>query len=170
MTYGRATWAEAAPDDALRDVISARDWYPRLPWQRHSVSIAALPGDALTREAIGREERRRALISLVYRFAIHGLSWTADQTATIPPATAVVAEAFFDALPANKALPKISPDGEDGLMMVWEGSGDPLLVTLDGVRLHAVIAATTPYAEYLNDVPFDCWEIPAAILTAIPSR
>lgn len=72
------------------------------------------------------------------------------------------------ALPRSKALLKLSPDGEGGLMMVWDDGGRTLLVTVDNALLHAVIGAATPAAEYIDDIPF--WlerEIPQRILDAI---
>ena len=83
----------------------------------------------------------------------------------------MTAKYFFHLLPASRALPKISPDGEGGLMMIWECNGNPLLVTVDNRRLHAVTSATTPRAQYHDDVPFDdVSEIPQVILDAIPAN
>jgi hypothetical protein len=75
------------------------------------------------------------------------------------------------ALPASKAFPKVSPDGEGGLMMVWEGAGNPFLLTINDLHLHGVIAARTPHAEYIDGVPLDSAQvIPDKILIAIPAR
>jgi hypothetical protein len=140
-------------------------------WQSPSPSLAVVPGEAATRDALRHEEAREALIALVHRFAAYGLSWTGGESAKITAATQQAAEAFLRALPAGKAFPKISPDGEGGLMMVWEGAGDPLLLTIDNLRLHAVVAAATPRANYIDDLPFDWAQvIPQWILDVIPAR
>jgi len=67
-------------------------------------------------------------------------------------------------------MPKISPDGEGGLLMAWETHGDLVIAVLDGWRIHLVAAATTPHARYLDDLPFDGEQIPKAILESIPAR
>jgi hypothetical protein len=85
--------------------------------------LAVVPGEAATREALDREETRQAMIALLRRFADFGLSWYGGELAKITATTEQVSEAFLRALPAGKAFPKVSPDGEGGLMMVWEGAG-----------------------------------------------
>ncbi len=111
------------------------------------------------------------MIALVHRFAAYGLSWSNTEPAKITPLTQQVSEAFLSALPAGKAFPKISPDGEGGLMMVWQRAGDPFLLTIDDLRLHGVVAAGTDRAEYIDDLPFDLAEdIPQRILGCIPAR
>ena len=159
------TWSQPPPG-ILGGAL--RTW--RL-WQSPSPSLAVVPGEAATRDALRHEEAREALIALVHRFAAYGLSWTGGESAKITAATQQAAEAFLRVLPAGKAFPKISPDGEGGLMMVWEGAGDPLLLTIDNLRLHAVVAAATPRANYINDLPFDWAQvIPQPILDVIPAR
>ena len=122
-------------------------------------------------DVLGHEEERQAMIALIGRFAVSGLSWRAGEMARITPTTRSVSEAFLRALPSGKALPKISPDGEGGLMMVWEGSGRPFVLIVDDLRLHGVIAAGTPQAEYIDDMPLDSAQVlPDSILDAIPAR
>lgn len=125
--------------------------------------LAELPAATLE-----HERAREARIELLDDFAAYGLSWTAGASAKITFSTRNTAEAFLRALPRSKALPKLSPDGEGGLMMVWDDGGRTLLVTVDNALLHAVIGAATPAAEYIDDIPF--WlerEIPQRILDAI---
>jgi hypothetical protein len=127
--------------------------------------------EGVTQAVVRPEQIREELIALVYRFAADGLSWTAEEAAKITGPTRQTAEAFLRALPVDKASPKISPDGEGGLMMVWEDNDHPLLVTVDDMRLHVVVAAATPFAEYVDDIPFGRGqEIPERVLNAIPAR
>jgi hypothetical protein len=127
--------------------------------------------EGVTQAVIRREQTREELIALVHRFAADGLSWTAEEAAKITGPTRQTAEAFLRALAADKASPKISPDGEGGLMMVWEDNDHPLLVTVDDMRLHVVFAAATPFAEYIDNIPFGRGqEIPERVLNAIPAR
>ncbi len=161
---------QLSPAPALGDLGDPWAWFRVSIWRSGSASVAVLPGEAATPEAISSEHERKALIELVRHFAVHGLSWTAGDCAKISLATEATAIRFLDALPAAKAPPKISPDGEGGLMLVWEAPGGPLLVTVDDLRLHTVISATTPNAEYLSDSAFNSPEIPRRILDAIPAR
>ncbi len=113
---------------------------------------------------------RMALVDLVHRFARQSLDWAEGESEIISPTTEATAERFLAALPMRKALPRISPDGEGGLMMVWESSADYLLVTIDECLLQVVVAAATPRATYLNDLAFDEADIPGDVLAAIPDR
>ncbi|HEV7911376.1 MAG TPA: hypothetical protein VGP28_09910 [Methylocella sp.] len=165
------TWVQTTPIEALRDA-SARPWYPPWrAWPSPALTVAVVPGEAATREALDREETRQAMIALLRRFADFGLSWYGGELAKITVTTEQVSEAFLRALPASKAFPKVSPDGEGGLMMVWEGAGNPFLLTINDLHLHGVIAARTPHAEYIDGVPLDSAQvIPDKILIAIPAR
>jgi hypothetical protein len=163
-------WPEAISVDALQHVsVSAGS--ARRDWETSSAALAVVPREAVTDEALSYKKTREALVALVYCFEIYGLSWKGEEAAKINPRTAVAAEMILRALPASKALPRIAPDGEGGLMMVWEGRGEPFLLTIDNFRLHGVIAAATPQAEYIDDMPFDERQIiPRPILDAIPAR
>jgi hypothetical protein len=166
------TWVQATPIDALR-ASSTWLWNPHWQacWPSSAPTTAVVPGEAATREVLGHEEKRQAMIALVRRFADFGLSWRAGEPAKITPTTQHVSEAFLRALPSGKALPQISPDGEGGLMMVWERSGGPFILTIDDLRLHGVMAAGTPQAEYMDDLPLDSAQvIPDQVLDAIPAR
>jgi hypothetical protein len=133
-------------------------------------NAAVFPGEAASTETIDREKTRDALVDLVQKFAIQGLSWTAGRAVTISPDTATAAAAFFRALPAGKTMPRISPNGEGGLSMVWEDGGDLVIAVLDGWLFHLVVAATTPCATYHDNLPFNGQNIPQAILESIPAR
>jgi hypothetical protein len=133
--------------------------------------LAVVPGEAATQEVLRHEEAREALIALVHRFAAYGMSWTHGKLAKITPVTESAAAAFLRSLPTGKAFPKISPDGEGGLMMVWETAAGPFLLTIDNLRLYGIIAAATPDAKYLDDLLFDWMQvIPQTVLDAIPVR
>ena len=138
--------------------------------ETESASAAVFPGEAATTDTIGRERARDALVDIVQKFAVYGLSWSAEGAVKISSETANAAAAFFHALPARAALPRISPDGEGGLLMAWETRGDLVVAVLAGWRIHLVAAATTPRARYLDDLLFDGEQIPRVILESIPAR
>ncbi len=160
--------ADAWPGDNSTDIRSPESLAPQ-GWRAPATSLTVMPGEAATPQALQHDAVRQALIALLGRLAESGLSWTSDRTSTITSATRLTAESFLRSLPASKSLPKVAADAEGGLMMVWEGGGDPLLVTVDDLHLHAVIAAATPRAQYLDDIPY--WgQIPQSLLDAIPGR
>jgi hypothetical protein len=124
------------------------------------------PGEYVTDELLGRKRAKESLIRLIEQIAVpFSDAWTADQPDRISGDTARAAIIFLRQLPLSVALPRISPDGEGSLAMLWENA-DPLLVTIDNWRVHMVEAATTGRAKYLDDVPFAA-EIPENILRAI---
>jgi hypothetical protein len=165
------TWSQTTPiDDASQ--AGVRTWLPHWQaWPSAASNVAVVPGEVITLEALQREKMRQAMIALVQRFAAFGLSWRAGELAKITPTTQQVSEAFLRALPAAKAFPKIAPDGEGGLLMVWERAAETFVLTIDNLRLHGVTAAGTPNAEYIDDVSIDSTQvIPDTILNAIPVR
>jgi len=162
-----ARLAEQAPFDQLhiqrlkRRKLLLKDMIAQI-----EASLSGAASTAVRRDRSGLEAR----LQLLRDFAAYGLSWTSGAQAKISSASRATAEAFLRTLPDNKTLPKLSPDGEGGVMMVWEGNGRTLLVTADETVLHAVFAAATPDAVYLNDIPFDAAKtIPREILDAIPA-
>lgn len=169
MRTAALTWSYSIPFDAGEKLASVGNPLAGL-FRSGGGSSAVLPGDRASAEALDRANDLALLLSLISRFAVDGLSWEVGQLSKITSMTASTASAFFAALPANKRLPKIAPDGEGGLMAIWEKSPGPLLLTVDDSRLHAVIAATTKDAEYLDDTSFDLVAIPTRILSEIPSR
>lgn len=87
--------------------------------------------------------------------------------------TRLASEAFVRVLPANKELPKICPDGEGGLMLVWQAPDNDdhtFMLTVHGMTLHGVTCAGTPNAECIDDIPFEPNQgIPQRILDCIPN-
>lgn len=131
-------------------------------------SGAAWPGQVVSQRAIHQARTKDRLLHLLRKFESIGFSHDAGCEGRISHATRSFAEKFLYLLPMGKRLPKIAPDGEGGLIMAWEGQGEPILATVDGPRLHAVIAAGTQDAKYFDDLPFDGPDIPDEILNAIP--
>jgi hypothetical protein len=143
---------------------------PMIPGAGRNIwrSITVRPGEVATPESNRYATERQELLKLVRQFSIDGLSWQNGQSATISDLTHQTAHRFLSGLPARKAFPKISPDGEGGLMMVWEGAS-VLVITIDDLKVHMVTNATTPNAHYLNDIVLGDL-IDPSILDAIPHR
>lgn len=130
----------------------------RPPMQRQAKPSSALPEAVITDEISENEQQRRTLSSILARFA-------AERQITRTSMHA--AEAFIEALPRVKKLPKVAPDGEGGVLMAWERRQGRTLVTVADWMLYVVAKAGTPWAFYLDDMTFD-ENIPSDVLTVIP--
>jgi hypothetical protein len=129
--------------------------------------IVGNPGAPLTPETMRRQADAAALIHLIGQLVQDGISWSADDAVTISTGTAESALMFFQHLPTTSLLPKISPDGEGGLMAVWEKNGGTTLVIIDNFNIHLATGATTPDAKYFPELVFDGEQIPDVVLKAI---
>lgn len=180
------TWTELDiwPDTGFCGEVARRIWppWPRpagradierrealLPTGTQMEDVAVLPGDAATAVRIHYETKRKALLRLVQRFGEEGFSWNAGNAIPLPAATVDAATAFLRILPDRAILPKLSPDSDGCLTLVWEGHGDTILVVVEGSMLHLVQAPATPNTQYADDVYFDGSKIPAVIRSAIPN-
>jgi len=134
------------------------------------IDNTAMPGEAMTVQAIKKRDDRQNYISLIGHMARHGVSWDPDYTGTISFDTAQAATALFDKFDSGTVLPKISPNGEGGLMMVWGQPENQVLAVIDNWRIHLVTQATTPNAKYSDDLAFDGEVVPTVVLLAIPRQ
>lgn len=125
--------------------------------------VAVHPGQLLSAALVEREKMRDMLITSIYRFAAE----TVDAY-RVTPETAEAAVAFIQALRSNMHLPKIAPDGDGGLMAVWEGESPPVALVVDHWKMHLVTNAATARAEYFDDLPFDGVRLPKELLEFIP--
>lgn len=170
MTSLSIRWADFTPLAPLSEPTEGALWSPLFLTSLRNASIAVLSKDTAIDEAVRDARERQALLDLVHCFAQYGLSWTGGRGEKISRATETTAQRFLEALPPGRALPKIAPDGERGLMMVWESRSGHLLVTIDENRLHAVLDAATPHAKYFSDLAFDGANVSEAILAKIAER
>ena len=111
---------------------------------------------------------KEKLFILLREFYEFGISWTLNYDGKITKLSYIMAKQFIKKLPFPKGLPIISPDGEGGVLMLWNYSDIPLLIIVDEFKLHMIKAVTTDYADYFDDINFDGIQIPDFILDAIP--
>ena len=134
--------------------------------KRRSPSSAVMPGEALTKEVMARFKEKQNFIALIDMFTREDFYQHVD--ARISETTAEAAKAFFTLLIKKiSKLPKIAPDGDGGLLSVWENDGATAMLVIDGWSLHFVTHAMTPNANYFDDVRFNEEEIPAEIYNGI---
>lgn len=132
--------------------------------------IAVLPGDAATPQIVERAKNKERLLALIQQFADDGFSSAPDRDGRISHDTAKAAKALFDILLPNYELPKVSPDGEGGLIAVWEQGNHSTVLVIDGWQLHLVAEATTPRARYFDDMAFDGERVPDPVVKQLPTR
>lgn len=132
--------------------------------------VSVLPGKVATEDAIAEEKLRASIVELINHFFTEGHSRQAGRVSKISPDTRNSAIALFSSLPPGLVPPKLSPDGDGGLMMVWESDAASALAVLDGWTIHVVKSPATAQAEYFDDIPYDRESIPPYLLQAIPAK
>src|SRR5262245_21323316 len=80
----------------------------------------------------GIERRRSELLSAIRYLARSPVTWS-DREVPVPVdgVSAETALAFIRCMPADRALPKLAPDGEGGLMLVWDSQERKAMITVD---------------------------------------
>lgn len=77
--------------------------------------------------------------------------------------TAVFSKYVIQQLPDTVPLPKIAPDVEGGLLMVWEGQRT-VLATIEGNKLHLVAEPGTLESRHFDDLELTGLALPADLL------
>jgi hypothetical protein len=113
---------------------------------------------------------RVALAAAIQSFSTEGLTWSDRDPTLVDPASAESAIAFLCALPSTRELPKISPDGEGGVMLIWESGQETAMITVDGTMLLPVINPGRPTSAHMQAVAFDGETVPPAVLGILPRR
>ena len=132
-----------------------------------SGSITPAPGEAVTIDVVERNKRFRAALSLISDFERDGLDAGEGEPRKISSETAKTAKDLLRSLGASSELPRMAPDDEGSLVMVWEHKQAPVLIVVDGNRLHLAENATTPKVTYTNDLAFDGYVLPREITNAL---
>jgi hypothetical protein len=125
--------------------------------------VAVLPGQYLSAAVVAREKMRDLLITSVHRFAAESVD-----AYRVSAETAEASVGFIKALGGTMQLPKIAPDGEGGLMAVWDDGDAPIALVVDNWNMHLVTGATTPRAQYFDSLPFDGTRLPEELVVSIP--
>jgi len=134
-----------------------------------SDDAAVLPGQMVTEDVVTRNKTKARLIELIRQFAAEGFSRADGVDGKITPETAEAANILFNTLLPAAKIPKVAPDGEGGLMVVWEHEVDPVVLVVDNWKVHLITAATTPRAQYFEDLPFDGEQVPRQVIEAVPT-
>jgi hypothetical protein len=110
------------------------------------------------------ERRRSTLKTLISRLAIESCGPSVNQ-----PSVAT-AHLFISKLPNDRAFPRVAPDGEGGLMLVWGEMPVSLLVIIDDADILPVLHPGTEQSRHLPPMRFRSDQIPSELLNQIPPR
>jgi hypothetical protein len=154
------TTSASRSEDLSRDLTS----WPVLRRDSGIASMAASQYDPTI------ERQRAALISAITFIAKNSINWSVRQAVPIERVSAETALAFVQRLPIDRAFPKIAPDGEGGVVLVWETPSRRALITCDGVRLLLVRDPGGPSSFHFSPMRFDGEIIPSIILENLPRR
>jgi hypothetical protein len=152
-------------------IATARAWDLRTREQLiteevESVDAATMPGEAVTYDALVQSKTRRSLIQLIENFSTDGVAWGHDEFQKISSDTACAAILFLKLVGGK--TPKVAPNGDGGLTLLWERPEQPVLLLIDNWRMHLVVGAATPTATYYDNLPFDGERVPSEVSAAIP--
>jgi hypothetical protein len=114
------------------------------------------------------ERRRAQLMSIIRDWARNPITWSEREPAPVDSLSAETAIAFLRRLPPDRAFPKIAPDGEGGLMFVWEGRERKTLLTIDRVMLLLVSEPGRPISHHFGPLRFDGEAIPRIVIEHLP--
>ena len=128
----------------------------------------SLPVGTVTDKSIERARQRERLISLIGQMNQYGHTCMRDRPSKISDESAATARALFEILLPTYEVPKVAPDGEGGLIAIWEKQNRSTVLVIDNWKLHLVVNATTPEARYVDDVSFDGEHLPDVIVESIP--
>ncbi|MGI4778026.1 MAG: hypothetical protein ACRYGA_07885 [Janthinobacterium lividum] len=135
-------------------------------WLANSSDPSALPGEAVTKAVLDDIFARQRLCALVKAISLDVEYFGASGGFALQ--TRASALSLLNALPRGSRLPQISPDGSGGLLLLWDAL-NPLVVTVEGIKLHFVEKAGSPMAVYHDDIDFSEHKVPDNLLAAIIS-
>lgn len=116
------------------------------------------------------ENRRAALTAIIQQMETVSPSWDGSDGTVISPESSETAIRFLAALPTNRELPKVAPDGEGNVIFVWEPPHGNCLVTVVPNCLHMVDKPGGLAVQHIDDQEFTGNRIPLLILSALPLK
>jgi len=116
------------------------------------------------------ERERRDLIKLVNFLSEKGLEIDTDLVVKASSSSAEAASALLKQLPSKYVLPRISPDDDGGIAMIWEKDEQATILTIDGWKLHIVENPATPHSRHLPVTTFDGETVPQALEDTLITR
>lgn len=115
------------------------------------------------------EDRRAKLQELIDRMVTAAPSWDGEplQVSNEAAATAI---RFLRVLPSNRELPKVAPDGDGDVILIWEPPHGNCIVTVQDNCLHVVDQPGSKHVKHIDAEPFRSARIPISVLHVLPMK
>lgn len=134
---------------------------------REDVTVAL--GELATFDVFENARQRKRLLNLIDTFATDGVSFAAQGYIPVSDDSRRTAVLLIKSLPRQALLPRIAPDEDGGLVMVWASGSEKVIVSIEDSRIYCVEHAGTDRAEYHDDLQLEAEQIPAEVISAIRS-
>jgi hypothetical protein len=115
------------------------------------------------------ERQRSARLTLIRHLMRNPISWSERDPVPIGSVSAETALAFIHRLPSDRAFPKVAPDGDGSIALLWDGPDRPL-IAVDRTMLLLVLDPGGPNSRHFSPMRFDGETIPPIILNYLPHR
>jgi hypothetical protein len=132
-----------------------------------SDNAAVFPGKLANADTIRYEKKREELITLVKQLSSDPFSWNSNAHCVVDGDTAIAATRFLSRIPTPWKLPRLAPNGEGGLIMIWDHDASQAIVVVTEWKLHLVSNPGTSAAAYIDDEPFDGETIPTEFISVL---
>jgi hypothetical protein len=140
-----------------------------VPWQIRSQPRLTSSGAATSYDPVV-ERTRQALVGAIEHMVTRPVTWREEDPAPVESLSAETAIAFIQQLPSDRAFPKLTADGEGGIIFVWRERSPRVLMTVDKGKLLLITNPGQPNSHHFRSLNFDGETIPALILENIPRR
>lgn len=113
----------------------------------------------------GRRREQRILLGIIAKSVGPRSVFLPNKIDTL---TAAYATLVIRQLPERVSLPRIAPDSEGDLLMVWEGQRS-VLATVEGSAIHVVIDPGTTGAQHFDNLALTGRALPPELLAVLNS-
>lgn len=159
---------QTVSDASSTDDVFVEDLFAAVTF--HSATSPSYIGWDSSSESLEYEDRKARLLAIIDAMTKEAPSWDGEP-ASVSEESAATAKRFLKALSPNRELPKVAPDGEGDVLLVWEPPYGNCIVTVQGDNLHMVDQPGSLHAVHIDAQSFlPGYRIPVSILHAIPMR
>jgi hypothetical protein len=116
------------------------------------------------------ERARLELLGAIRYLAKTPITWSEREPMPIDALSAETALAFIRCIPGDRAFPKLAPDGEGGLIFVWDSQERKAMITVDRAFLLLVTNPGERESYHFSPLRFDGETIPPIIVDSLPRR
>ena len=143
------------------------NWIPEVPTRLELINPIHLYSTLETNKDALAHNNRRHLLTLAIK-QLPAIAESRGYDAPLLPKSILLACEFVEALPTNRALPRVFVEEDGGVVMIWNDSKS-LALTFEGAKLHASV---NPGARstHLEPMIYNGGHIHPKLLVHIPKR